>query len=325
MGTPVVGTFETYTVKGDREDLSDVIYNIDPIDCPVMSSIGRGTATNVSHEWQTDQLEAAAYNAQVEASETTFAVVTPTIRPTNICQISDKSVVISGTNEAVDKAGRGSEMAYQLARKSKSLKRDMEYTITRDQDGAAGASDVARKLWSMENWLGPAPVGGSVTSSRGAGAGADPVFTAGTPSTGVVDGTARPLLESYFKAVLQACWTNGGDASLIVTGPFNKATISSFSGNSTRFDKGEDKTLVSAIDIYVSDYGTHRIVADRFSRDRSVLCLDPSLWSIDYLRPFMQTPLAKTGDAEKRLLNVEYTLRASNHFGSGIVADLTVV
>ena len=318
MAQPV-GAYETYDAAGIREDLSDVIYNIDPIECPVLSSAGRGSASQTQHEWQTDNLDTAGFNVQVEGNDSVFATPTPTVRPYNRTQISEKTIMVSGTLEAVDKAGRGSELSYQLARLSKSLKRDMEYTISRNQalnDGAGGPPGTARALASYEDWI------TGNRASRGTG-GADATFSAGTPTTAPGDGTLRPLIESYLKAVIQNVWVAGGNPTLIVAGPFNKTIISTFSGNSTRFDRGEDKRLVSAIDIYVSDFGDHRIVPDRFSRDESVLVITPELVSVDYLRPFAQKPLAVTGDNMKRLLNVEFTLRMSNAAGCGIVADLT--
>ena len=314
------GAFETYDAEGLREDLLDVIYNIDPVETPFMSGVGRGSCSAVQHEWQTDVLDTAAFNAVDEANDATFSEPAATVRPHNFNQISEKTIAVSGTMEAVDKAGRGSELSYQLARLSKSLKRDMEFTVTQNQLIENGASGTPRQLASYEDWI-----TGSVANR--ASDGADPVVTAGTPVEGATgnptDGTVRPLLETFLKSVIQNVWNNGGNPSLIIAGPFNKTVISTFSGNSTRFDTGEDKRLVSAIDIYVSDFGDHRIVPDRFNRDRTVLVVTPELWSIDYLRPFAQKPLATTGDAQKRLLNVEFTLRSSSRIGSGVVADLT--
>lgn len=314
------GGYETYDAEGIREDLSDVIYNIDPVETPFMSSVGRGTASQTLHEWQTDALDTAAFNAVDEGNESAFAIPAKTVRPNNQTQISEKTIAVTGTIEAVDKAGRGSELSYQLARLSKSLKRDMEFTLTQNQVINAGSGEPspgARKLASYEDWI-----TGSV-ASRGGGAGADPTIVNGTPTTAPVDGDARAILEPFLKSVIQNIWTNGGDPSLVIPGPFNKTAISAFSGNSTRFDRGEDKRVVTAIDIYVSDFGDHRITPDRFSREETVLVVTPSLWSVDYLRPFAQKPLAVTGDSQKRLLNVEYTLRSSNRIGSGVVADLT--
>ncbi len=319
----LTGAYETYDSAGLREDLMDVIYNIDPVETPMMSGIGRGSASAITHEWLTDILDTAAFNIQDEGNESVFSEPTAPVRPHNITQISEKTIAVSGTIEAVDKAGRGSELSYQLARLSKSLKRDMEFTITQNQQIQDGASGTPRSLASYECWIAGVSDG---TASRGTN-GLDPVITAGTPIEGATgdpfDGTQRPLLETFLKSVIQNVWNNGGNPSLLITGPFNKTVVSTFSGNSTRFDKGEDKRLVSAIDIYVSDFGDHRIVPDRFSRDRSLLVITPELWSVDYLRPFAQKPLAVTGDSQKRLLNVEFTLRASSRIGSGVVADLT--
>lgn len=313
-------SYETYDVEGMREDLGPVIYNIDPVDTPFMNSIARATAGQVATEWQTDSLDTAAFNAVVESNDSSFTNPDKTIRPQNNLQISEKTLSVSGTLQSVELAGRQSEIGYQLARLAKSLKRDCEFTLTQDQARSAGTGNGgdARQLASYENWI-----TGS-TASRGAGGG-DCASTGGTPDAAatVTDGTQRALQENLLQTVIQACWTNGGDVSLIMTGPFNKRVISGFAGNSTRFDIGEDQRLTAAISIYVSDYGEHRIVPNRFSRDRSCLVIDTKYWAMSFLRPFRETPLAKTGDMDKRLMNVEYTLLAYNAAASGIVADLT--
>jgi len=315
----LTGAYETYEVEGMREDLGPIIYNIDPVDTPFMNSIARGTATQIKHEWQTDTLSAAGVNAVVEGNDAAFTEPTATIRPHNYLQISEETVAVSGTLQAATLAGRQAELGYQLARLAKTIKRDCEFTLTQNQALSAGSSGVARTLTGFENWI--------TSASRGAG-GADCTHASGdggTPDAAaqVTDGTQRALQESFVQAVLQECWTNGGDVDLIMAGPYNKRIFSGFAGNSTRFDIGEDKSLTASISVYISDYGTHRIVANRFSRDRSVLCLDTQYWSMNYLRPFRETPLAKTGDSEKRLMNVEYTLCAYNQKSSGVVADLT--
>lgn len=323
----VANTYKTYEVIGDRDDIQDLIYNIDPIDCPLMASIGRGTATNVTHEWQIDELDpAAADNKHLEGDNiTSFDAQVPTLRTNNILQIARKLVIVSGTNRATSKWGRGDEMNYQTMRMGKALKRDVESALTQEQARAAGDATTERAHDSLETWLGPAPKrgGGSVTSSRGTN-GVDPVHSAaGIPTAAVTDGTQRPFLEQYLKAVLQGCWINGGTPSLLMTGAYNKGAISAFSGNSTRYSMAQSMQLNASIDIYVSDWTTHRVVANRFSRDRSCLVIDPTMWSVDYLRPFTQIELDKSGDADKRMVLTEYTLAAHNHYGSGVVADLT--
>jgi hypothetical protein len=310
-------TFDAYDAVGNREDLSDIIYNISPTETPFMMMCGRGRASAISHEWQTDSLAAAATNALVSGDDAAGDAIAATVRLNNRTQISGKVVIVSGTQEAVDSAGRKSELSYQLAKKAKELKRDMELIATGNYALTVGNATTARTLASLEVWY-------ETNGSYGSG-GSNSAKTAGQPDAAATatDGTQRAFTETLLKTVIQQCWTQGGNPTVIMVGPVNKQTISGFTGGSTRFDKSEDKRLVTAIDVYVSDFGEHRVVPNRFSRDRTAHVLTPKLWSFDYLRSFRQHALAKTGDAEKRQLLVEWTLRASNEAGSGPVADLT--
>jgi len=307
----VTNTYLTFSAIGNREDLSDQIYNIAPKDTPFMAAIGKSKATAVLHEWQTDSLAAAAANAQLEGDDiTSFQAVTPTGRLGNRCQISYKTAIVSGTQDVTDKAGRQREIVYQLVKRSNELKRDMEFILTGNQAPQDGNASTARQLRPLCSWY-------ATNKSRGAGGGD------GSASTAATDGTQRPLTESLVKTVLQSCWTNGGNPDLIMVGPFNKTVFSGFTGNATRLDQSEDKKLISTIDVYESDFGAHKIVASRFSRERDCHILDTSLWAVAALRKMQTIDLAKTGDAEKGMVLAEYTLEARNQAGSGIVADLT--
>lgn len=315
----------TYGTTGRREDLSDTIYSISPTETPAMMMFGRGNATQIYHEWQTDGLVAAVANNHVpEGEEANFVAVASTTRVGNHCQISQKTAVVSGTNEAVSKAGRRRELAYQLQKRAKELKRDMESNILNNASSVAGAhaapaTGTARVSAGLPAWL-------TTNTNRGA-TGADKGFDEGGSGAVVVtlatDGTQRAFLESDLKDTIAQCWDSGGDPSVIMVGHFNKRVASGFTGNSTRFDRGEDKRLVAAVDYYVSDFGTHQIVPNRFSRARDALVITPRMASVDYLRGFRQSAIAKTGDSEKRQLLVEYTLRVSNEAAHGVVADLT--
>ena len=253
-------------------------------------------------------------------------VTAPTVRVGNHCQISQKTAQVTGTNEVVSKAGRRRELAYQLQKRAKELKRDMEKQILDNNSSHAGGhvnpnTGTARASAGIEGWL-------TTNTNRGAN-GLDKGYDAAGNQAVIVtlatDGTPRAFLESDLKDVIANCWNNGGEPSIVMVGHFNKRVASGFSGNSTRFDRGEDKKLVAAVDYYVSDFGTHQIVPNRFSRGRSALVLTPRMASVDYLRGFRQSKIAKTGDSEKRQMLCEYTLRVHNEAAHGIVADLTVV
>jgi hypothetical protein len=306
-------TFDTYDSVGEREDLSDVIYSISPTDTPFLSSAAKTKATAVLHEWQTDSLAAAATNnAVIEGDEATLDASTATTRLSNSTQIMDKTVVITGTQESVDKAGRASELAYQIAKRAKELKRDMEATITGNIAEVGGNSTTARKMGTLGSWV---TTNDDLASDGASGAGAG--------NAAHTDGTQRAFTEAQLKSVIKSVWNAGGDPSMVMVGPFNKQKLSGFTGNSTRFDAGADATLYTSVDVYASDFGQLQVVPNRFSRDRDAYVLDMEYWGIAFLRDFSMHELAKTGDSEKRQLLVEATLESRNEAASGLVADLT--
>lgn len=309
----LTNTALTFSAIGNREDLADVIYNVDPVDTPFQAAIGKNKASAVLHEWQTQTLAAAAANAAIEGDDTTssytFASITQPTRASNRCQISRKDVVVSGTQDAVSKAGRKREITYQLVLKNKELRRDMEFVLTNNQAPVTGDSTTARQLRPLVGWYATNTVANGGSN--------------GSTSAARSDGTQRALTESLLKSGLQSCWDNGGDIDLIMVGSFNKTVISGFAGNNTRTQDTSDGKLAAAIDVYKSDFGTHRIKANRFSRARDCHLLMTSMWAVSFLRPVHTVDLAKTGDNEKGLVQAEYTLEARNERGSGLVADLT--
>jgi|TARA_R100001463_G_scaffold14580_4_gene38284 hypothetical protein len=310
----VTNTYSTYDAVGEREDLSDIIYSISPTDTPFMSGIAKSNANAIFHEWQTDALAAAASdNYQIEGDEISFAAPSATTRLGNRTQISRKSVIVSGTLDSVSKAGRNNELAYQISKASKELKRDMETSLTANQAPVTGDDSTARRLAGLESWI-------KTNTSKGGGSGADP-STSGTNAR--TDGTQRAFTEAQLKDVIKQCWDEGGDPSMIMLGSFNKQVLSGFTGGSTRFDPAENKRLVAAVDVYESDFGAMTVVPNRFSRSRSAYVIQPDMWGVAFLRDFQLMDLAKTGDATKQALLAEYTLVSKNEKASGGVFDLT--
>ena len=317
----VTGTFTRFDAKGVREDLSNVIYQISPEETPFMSNIGRENVKNTFYEWQTDDLASAVTtNAQIEGDDiTSFTTVTPTVRLGNYTQISRKDVIISGTLESVDKAGRRSELSYQMAKRSAELKRDMETTMLANQGAAAGSTSAARKTGALLAFL-------KTNTDKGAGGG-DPVYTT-IPEAARTDSTSgdlRAFSETLLKNVIQKVWTEGGNPDVVMAGPVNKQNLSLMKGIAAqRFNAQGQKpsTIIGAADVYVSDFGNVTIVPNRFQRERDVFVLDTEYASVAYLRPFQTVELAKTGDAEKRMLLVEWGLKIHNEKAHGVITDL---
>jgi hypothetical protein len=310
-------TFATYEAIGNREDLSDVIYRLDPTDTPFLSGIEREKATAVNHEWQTQALAAVdSSNDVLEGDDATTDAVTPTVRLGNICQISDKVARVTGTQQAVEHAGRDDELEYQEMHKALELKRDMETILCgRNIAKVTGADATARKTASVLSWI-------KTNTSKGA-SGVDPAAADGTGTR--TDGTQRAFSEANLKTVLQAIWTSGGKPDVIMTGGFNKQTFSTFTGRATPTEDTKAKKIVATVDFYESDFGKLAVTPNRFTRSRDVLVLQMDMWALAYLtgRKMVSIPLAKTGDSERRQILSEYCLVARNEKSSGGVFDNT--
>ena len=119
------GTMQTFDINGIAEDIEDVISNISPTDTPLLTMAKKKKATNVYHQWQTDTLAAAAANRAIEGDDSTYATVGTTTLLGNYCQISKKSVIVSGTADAVKKYGRAAELARLVAKQGKEIKRKL--------------------------------------------------------------------------------------------------------------------------------------------------------------------------------------------------------
>lgn len=320
----IAGTQTTTNMVGIREDLSNIIYRIDPEDTPFLSGIGRGPKTSQTlTEWQTDALEAPAQNAIVEGDEASFAAPTPTVRLGNYTQISRKTVLVSGTAEAVDAAGRKSELAMQTAKRGAELRRDQEYILLQNRGGDAGSSSTPRYLAPLLAFI-------KSNTNKGTGgtpAGADPSYTSGVPGAGRTDNsTTRAFTEDILKDVLQKVWSAGGKPKVLMVGPSQKEVVSGFSGLAQRtVDVGRTSaaTVIAAVDVYVSNWGIVRVIPNRWQRNRDAFVLDYGMASVRYLRPHKRTPLAKTGDAEKHMILCEWTLQVNQEKALGLAADLT--
>jgi hypothetical protein len=314
-----MATYQTYTAIGQREDLSDVIYNISPTDTPFMSSVGKTKATAVYHEWQTDSLAAAALNVAVEGATASDATMSPTSRVGNRCQISQKTIKISNTLNAVDKAGRKSEKAYQLAKASAEIKRDMELTLLSNQVATNGNSTTARALGGMQAWINTTYSGGT---SGVAGSGG---------TTARTNGTNRTFTEAFLQTAVKGVYTAGGNPKILMVTPTHKQTVSGFAGIAAQrymAPSNAPTTIIGAADVYLSDFGTLSVVPSRFmnstnSADDVAFVLDPDMAAVAYLRPFQTNELAVTGDNESTQLLAEFTLEVKNEAAHGIIADLS--
>ena len=295
-----MATYQTFQTVGLKEDLTEIITNITPMDTWFTSNTGSGKVSGVYHEWQTDALAAPGANAQVEGASVSDLTVTPTERAGNYCQIVSKTFKVANTNEAVDAAGRKSEIAYQSEKYGKELARDIEYALLINATAASGASGTARQLKGVLGWIAT-----NVT----------------TASATTVD-----INETHLNDNLQLIWSQGGQPSTLVCGAYQKRKISAFTGNSTRQVQAEDKKAVNVVDVYMSDFGQiairlHHII-NTTAPGKCIVFGDMGLWEKNFLRGVTRTKEPFAGDAEMFTMRGELTLTSKQEKGAGLISGL---
>lgn len=306
-------SFETYDAIGNREGLIDMIYATDTAETPFLSAIAKTQAIATNHEWQVDDLGSASTNYALEGDEAVTDASVATTRRGNYTQILDKVAIVTGTQESVKKAGRVSEMSYQVAKRTKQLKKDIEFALLDNNAKVAGSGNggSAREMAGVPSWL--------ITNIDKNGS-TDPTGDGTDARSG---GTDIALTEGRLKNVIQKCWAAGGNPDMILCTAFNKQVISGFSGNGTRIIQSEANKLITGYDVYASDFGEMKVVPCRHGETDAVYVLDTSMWKFAVLRDFQVKDIAPTGDFMKKQILIEATLEACNEKASGLVADVT--
>lgn len=310
------------------DDLSDLIYNISPTETPFQSNIGRESSSSDLKEWFIDSLATAVNNnAHIDGDDFSGEANNAAERIGNYHQIGRKDIVVTRRADKVRKAGRNSELAYQLMKRGKELKRDVEMSLTANNAAVVGNATTAPETAGLGAWL-------TTNTSRGS-LGADGALsstTYGYPDTAATDGTDRALSEATFLGVIEDIYTAGGNPNMVMVSPTVKQRFSTYMFSSsariaTQYqDHGKSPkgglSVVGAVDVYVSDFGVLEIVPNRFQRDDDVFILDTEYWAVSYLDSYRTEKIAKSGDSEKRMILVDYALVSKNEAASGIVADI---
>jgi hypothetical protein len=313
--TQPTNTLSTNDQVGIREDLHDVINNIAPSETPFYSMAKHVKATAALHEWQTDTLATAvATNAVIEGDDVAADSAVATVRLTNVTQLADKAATVSSRARAVTTAGRSDELDYQMLKRGKELRRDVETSLLSNRPKVTGNDTTAPEQGGIGSWIG-------TNDNFNASDGGSP-----SPITGAdarTDGTQRAFTEDMLKNVLLLCFNEGGNPGVIMAGGFNRQVISTFSTGRTNVQPVEDSTLHATFSIYEGDYGTLKIIPNRFQRTRDVLVLDMDYWRVALLQPMHAFDKAKTGHADTKVIAIEYTLESGQEKSSGGIFDLT--
>lgn len=313
----VANAYTTYDAKGNREDLSNAIYNIDPFDTPIMSLARRRNAKARQFDWQTENLPTIdVNNAQIEGFELTRTASTPTARQVNVTQISKRDATVSGSQEASDAAGKGSEMGHQMALKSKVLKSDMEAIMSSRQARADGDDATARKTESFAHAIARARdrdnVQGNAVIGVTASVAAPLPLTATDAFAAVPGGEQLAFTEKMLGDAMERAYNNGASPTTLVVPPAIKRTVSTFKGRDTTQVLVGKTEVVATVDIIATDFGRVKVIPSRWIPVDTSLLLDPNYLAVAFFRNFRQIPIAKIGDADTRLILSEWGTETRN-------------
>ena len=310
----IAGSFTTYQAKGNREDLSNSIYNIDPFDTPILSGSRRRNVKNRTFDWQTEFLPLVdPNNAQIEGFELVRSVSTPTTRLTNVAQISKRDATVSGSQEASDSAGKGSEMGHQMAMASKILKSDIETILSSRQARDDGADPgTPRKTEAVGHWLGRAK------DKAAAVAGAVIGVTAGLPVlatdafAAVAGGSQVALTETMVGDAMQKAFTNGARPDKFIVPPAVKRTVSTFEGRNISQVLVGKTEVIATVDVIATDFGRITVMPSLWLPADVAYILDYDFLAVGYYRNFRSYQIAKIGDAETRMILAEWGVEMRN-------------
>lgn len=286
----------TYDDNSRREDLLDIITNLDYKEFQLVSGLATSEAKDILHQWLKDSLKAVGTNAYVEGVDASYPDRTDPTRLTNWCQIVRVGFDVSDTERNVNNAGFNDRYAYEGTKAMKEWKQDTEFAIMRGSM-ACGTGSAARQMKGIKNWL-------SLTTAQ-----------SGTSMT-------EAMLNDY----LQNVWNQGTEVNAIYAPMYLKRKISGFTSGSTKFTAVEDRRLVAAVDVYQSDAANmvklfkHRYVTVSGDTNYDLVGINEEFFRLAYLRKPTMRELAKTGDSTKGEVVGELTLECL-HGDAGFVTQ----
>lgn len=310
----IANTFATFNSSRVREQLMDKIWNVSVSETPGVALFKKKKVDGPFVEWLNDTFAAGAANKVEQGNASSPAATTDVSRYSNRTQISEKVFGVTGTQEAVEKAGGASEIDYQVSKKMVELKKDVEFGCLQNTTAIAAASGVAPQARGLLGFI-------ATNTSMGVG-GANPNPLTNTAPT---DGTTAAFTETMLKTVLKSMFDNGAPMdNLYALIPSAQRTVfDTFLAGQTRFDKAEDKTLTATLEVYIGPFGRVKAVNARHMRSRDVFIINPEYVTLGTLRPMRDKTLAITGDGENHLVNTEWTLIVENEKANGAIRDLS--
>lgn len=313
-------TYDVGTGVGSsiREDLLDLITNIDPWDTPFFSSAPKTQSKHVLHEWLVDSLAATSTAGAVEGDD--FSGSTALVnrgRLNNLQHIFRKDIAVSDTLQALNPAGLRDEYEYQVMKALREIARNIEATIFR-VGAAASATGVESSGARVMAGL------------RG--------FITATATTGNVSAVNGAITTAHVINLHQQVYQLGGNPDTLYVSPGVKraftANVIASSAQNVRNIAAVDKKAIQNIDVFESDFGLLAVVPDRFmpqttatatASAASAWLIERSKARISFLRPIKHVPIGKGGDSTRGFVRGELTLEVLHPSAHGCLFGVTDV
>ena len=267
------------TQSGGREDLSNLIANVDARSTPFTSMAKKGKKPgNVLMGWQMDKYEDPAVTGTVDGTDVDMTSAGSFTNPAknralmqNYAQIFRRVFRISGLADEIQVvAGVKSELANGIAKKLVEIKRDMEMTFLNDADAQIDNGTNAYLTKSL----------GSFLHASGTGGGGSDITVPSNFRCTAIDTTASgSLTEALVQTLLSTLFTNTGvirDYDLLL-GTSLKRAFTNFTQSVTAGSAGHtaspiktfaqdasSKTFINAIDVFEGDFGRLRLHPSTF-------------------------------------------------------------
>lgn len=314
--------YQKASLKGNREDLIDKIFNTSPNETPITSAMGRVTAVTDFHEWQTDTLAAAsAANKMIDGDDAVLDAQVATLRLGNHLQIFNGAVGVSRRANIVKKAGRTLEMPYIKGKKMLEIKRNIEaMVLSATQVAIAATTSVAGQSGGLGVQC--------VTNPLHNGAGATAAWTSGAPTAAITAGTNRTFTKALLDTACQNIYTTSGQfAEMLVVSPNHKGLFSAFASIAqNRFEvKGKQQgVVVGGAEVYMSDFGAISVVPHYLlAAADTAYVLNTDYLDLAFLDGFKTVDLAKTGDSDRVLITADCCLAVRASTAQAKITNLT--
>jgi hypothetical protein len=311
-------------VRPQRQDLADIIYQLDRDETPILSAIKKRRGSAYTAEWSFKALRAADTHSHPEGFEAAFGAVT---RPTvlnNVHQIFAETFSVSETTIQIETArveGTSAEDQYDIEKLEAAMevKIDVEQQLASDRIKADGSSGN-RQMGGIYAYCTQGSVGAGGTMPTGNGAAAH------------VSGTNRDLTLTLIATAMQAVYQSGGKPRMLNLTPALKRVFSGLAAGGTGNGFAADNivqstkpmavTIVGAVDVYMTDFGPLQGVPNRHATAGHAALLDPDRLDLSHLQNFVEEKYAKTGNSQKGGIVAEVCVRVLNPLAHACIFDL---